>query len=443
VKIASAMPTPTRDQAGTTILKADADGREILAPLFYRIRSGVIQVAGFLGDPAQHAASVLAPAASRVAQSRFGEAGDRLAGWRVITPGGDTAVRIGTYDAAAPAISVAFLRPRFRADSSAAGLSFVTSTSPYAATSRNAAPDTATVIPRRPDPVTDPYRLVVQVDPAAVGEYLYGTGRAPTFAVAILLAVTISLAVGTLALARRFVRHVEEREAFATAVAHDLRTPLTQILLYGESLQLDRPAVRTREEAARVIVRETRRLIHLVENALHFVRGGRARPALRMQRLELGDAVAEIVSGLSPILERAGVGAKLLRPDAVYAVVDRDALTQTLTNLIDNAVRFGPRGQTISVSLHVEGTRALIDVDDEGSGIPPAMHAEIFRPFVRAGQSQGTGIGLAVSRQLVELMDGELTVSVAPSGGARFRIAIALAAAPQDVAPVRQTQLVS
>jgi signal transduction histidine kinase len=443
VKIASAMPTPTRDQAGTTILKADADGREILAPLFYRIRGGVIQVAGFLGDPAQHAASVLAPAASRVAHSRFGEAGDRLAGWRVITPGGDTAVRIGEYDAAAPAFSVAFLRPRFRADSSAAGLSFVTSVSPYAATSRNAVSDTATAIPRRPDPVNDPYRLVVQVDPAAVGEYLYGTGRAPTFAVAILLAVTISLAVGTLALARRFVRHVEEREAFATAVAHDLRTPLTQILLYGESLQLDRPAVRTREEAARVIVRETRRLIHLVENALHFVRGGRARPALRMQRLELGEAIAEIMSGLSPIFERAGVSTELSRPDAVYAVADRDALTQTLTNLLDNAVRFGPRGQTISVSLHVEGMRALIDVDDEGPGVPAAMHAEIFRPFVRAGQSQGTGIGLAVSRQLVELMDGELTVSAAPSGGARFRIAIALAAAPQDVAPVRQTQLVS
>jgi signal transduction histidine kinase len=201
--------------------------------------------------------------------------------------------------------------------------------------------------------------------------------------------------------------------------------------------------VRTRDEAARVIVRETRRLIHLVENALHFVRGGRARPALRTERLELGEAVAEIMSGLAPIVERAGVGARLSRPDAVYAVVDRDALTQTLTNLLDNAVRFGPRVQTISVSLHVEGMRVLIDVDDEGPGIPPAMRAEIFRPFVRAGQSQGTGIGLAVSRQLVELMDGELTVGAAPSGGARFRIAISLAAAPKEVAPVQQAQLVS
>lgn len=427
-KLIKSMPASSVDQAGTFILKADDDGRELLALTSYRLRNGVAEAAGFLTDPAEFVAIIMRPAAWGATERRFGEAGAKLVGWRVIRPGGDTSVTIGAFDASAPALSVAFFRPRFRADSSAEGDSFV---APLISENHVASAALANTDTTPPDPRTAPYRLIVQIDPAALGEVLYGTRRGPTLPILILLVVTLVLTAATLLLARRFLSHVREREAFATAVAHDLRTPLTQILLYGESLQLNRPAIRAREEAARVIVRETRRLIHLVENALQFVRGERARPSLHLRPLDLGRVVRETLEGLGPILDRAGVQSHLVVPGDVWVHGDRDALAQVITNIVDNAVRFGPRGQTLQIALHTEQNRALLTCDDQGPGIPPAMRQEVFKPFVREGNSQGSGIGLAVSRQLIELMDGTLEVmdAPAPHGGARFIITLTRALA--------------
>jgi signal transduction histidine kinase len=316
--------------------------------------------------------------------------------------------------------SIAFLRFRFRTTDIDSTTSFVASTDDPRAR-------VAAASPQRLDPRTNPYRLVVQVNPSRVGELMYGSRRGLAWTMLALLVITISLAVATLFIARRVVSHMQEREAFATAVAHDLRTPLTQILLYAETLTLDRPAVRTKEEAARVIVRETRRLVHLVENALQFVRLGRARPSLAVAPLDLGAAISESIDALRPLLERADVHVTLEVDDAVIAAADPTALAQVLTNLIDNAMRFGPSGQTITITARRQGDRAIVTVDDEGPGIPERMREEVFKPFVRAGKSPGSGIGLSVSRQLAESMGGMLTASEAPGRGSRLTLALPLA----------------
>jgi signal transduction histidine kinase len=260
------------------------------------------------------------------------------------------------------------------------------------------------------------------VHPDRLAASLYGPLVLPRIQIGVLLALALVLSGGTIALARRFVRHVQEREAFASAVAHDLRTPLTQILLFGESLQLDRPAVQTREEAARVIVRETRRLIHMVENALQFVPGGRARPTLQIEPLELGPFVRETAAAMAPVLSRAGMEVLVQGSGSATVAADRNAVAQILTNLLENAVRFGPAGQTITVTLFEHDGYAVLQVDDQGPGIAAAEREAVFKPFVRAGKSAGIGIGLAVSRQLAELLNGSLVATIAPGGGARLEL---------------------
>lgn len=417
-RIVVAKPRGDTDAVGAFILKVDASGHEVFAPIAYAVRNRRIDAIGYLGDATVYAEEVMRPVIRTVRATRFGEAGTQIDAWRVIRPGGDTVLSIGDFDAEAPRVTLDFFRPRVQVNNGV-GLSFL---------APPVEPPPLGVDSLPPDPSTTPFRIVVQVDPSAVGEFLYGSRQGPTLAVLILLAVSLVLTWATLQLARRFVHHVREREAFATAVAHDLRTPLTQILLYGESLQLDRPAVRSREEAARIIVRETRRLIHLVENALHFVRGERARPSLRLEPVDIEAVVSESINALQPVLDRSGVSVAL-QLEPVTVLGDRNAIVQVLTNLVDNAVRFGPPNQTIVVRLHREGSRAVLDIDDGGPGIPEHLREVVFRPFVRAGVSQGTGIGLAVSRQLAELMDGTLTAHSAPSGGARLRLTIACAPA--------------
>lgn len=417
-RIVVAKPRGDTDAVGSFILKVDAAGNEIFAPVAYVVRNRRIDAIGYLGDATVYAEEIMRPVLTTVQSTRFGEAATQIAAWRIIRPGGDTVLRVGELDAEAARVTLDFFRPRVQVNNGV-GLSFL---------APPVEPPPLSVASLPPDPSNTPFRVVVQVDPSAVGEFLYGSSRGPAVAVIVLLTVSLVLTWATLQLARRFVHHVREREAFATAVAHDLRTPLTQILLYGESLQLDRPAVRSREEAARIIVRETRRLIHLVENALHFVRGERARPSLRLEPVDIEAVVTETINALQPVLDRSGVSVAL-QLEPVTVLGDRNAIVQVLTNLVDNAVRFGPPNQTIVIRLHREGARAVLAIDDGGPGIPEHLREVIFRPFVRAGVSQGTGIGLAVSRQLAELMDGTLTAHSAPSGGARLRLTIACAPA--------------
>ncbi len=401
------------------LLKGRLGGREIIAPMLRVLRGDVSMAAGYIGSPRGHADSVLAPVARAVQSLRFGDAGPEIVAWRVVSPAGKVVLREGRHSERGIGVSVAFLRPRFATDTAGGGGPRLLEL----ARSPSLPSGQTDLVDISQDPAAHPIRLHVRVDPAALGRVLYGTSRGPIVPFVVLVTISMLLTGATVALARRLVRTAREREAFATAVAHDLRTPLTQILLYAESLQLDRPAVRAQREAPRVIVREARRLIHLVENALHFVRGGRARPTLDLAPMRLGPVVEETVAGLAPVFERAGMGVRTVVASDPEVVADRAAVTRVLTNLLDNAVRFGPRGQTVTIGLRDEGDGAVrLEVSDEGPGIPPASATEVVKPFVAGATSPGTGIGLAVSKQLIELMDGTLRIETAPTGGARIAV---------------------
>ena len=242
-----------------------------------------------------------------------------------------------------------------------------------------------------------------------------------------LLALTAGLAVIAVIQLRREHDIARLRADFTSSVSHELRTPLAQILLFGETLQLGR--VRSDDDrrlAVETIVQEARRLMRMVDNVLHFARTAEGRMRLEPAPTDLGPLAESIVATFAPLLAAEGGSSVVIDVrEPVTAVVDAGAFRQILLNLLDNARKFGPPGQTVRVTVDRCDGRARVMIDDEGPGIPVADRDRIWRPYVRlrrarnAGQ-EGSGIGLAVVRELAELHRGTVHVDDAPHGGARL-----------------------
>ena len=242
----------------------------------------------------------------------------------------------------------------------------------------------------------------------------------------VLLLLTIGLGTAALYQLRRERQLARLRDDFVSGVSHELRTPLAQVRMFAELLESGR--LRTEEEHDRsisVINREARRLTQLVENILQFSRSGRATVDLKIESLEVEATLQEVLEAFRPLaLARNNVLDSNVEP-GLKIRADRDAVSQILLNLLDNAVKYGPEGQTVRISATRESDMLRISVEDEGSGIPQHERRRIWEPYQRLQRDPqqpvaGTGIGLAVVRELVELHDGSAWVEAAVDGGARF-----------------------
>jgi signal transduction histidine kinase len=266
----------------------------------------------------------------------------------------------------------------------------------------------------------------VEIDPAAAAALVIGglpQSRLPQLLALVGLAAAL---LGATFVQVRRERELERlRAEFVASASHELRTPLAQLRLFAETLRLGR--IRSepeRQHALEVIDRESRRLAHLVENLLQFSRSGRAVPAgPEPPPHELGALVLEVVESFRPVAEAAGARIRTKVAPPVFARVDPDAWRQVLLNLLDNAVKYGPPGQEVSVTLQAREGRVRLAVEDEGPGIPPAERERVFSRFERlprekASTVTGTGLGLAVVRELVSGFGGRAFVEGGRGGGA-------------------------
>lgn len=266
------------------------------------------------------------------------------------------------------------------------------------------------------------------VDPAAAGTLVIGglpRSRLP-FLIG-LLALTTGLILTAVLQLRRERALTQLRSDFVSRVSHELRTPLTQIRMFAETLLLDR--VRSEEERQRsleIIDRESRRLTNLVENVLRFSRGERGQDRVEPQLQDVVPLARQLLADFEPLVGgRARVVATL--PESAIANVDEDALRRILLNLLDNALKYGPEGQEIRLSVVNGGPWVRFAVEDQGPGIPARERERIWERFYRlprdrASAVAGTGIGLAVVRDLTRLQGGDACVEESPGGGARFLV---------------------
>jgi signal transduction histidine kinase len=255
--------------------------------------------------------------------------------------------------------------------------------------------------------------------------------RAPESRLPLLLAVFgLTLALFGIAVVqlRRQQELVRLRDDFVSGVSHELRTPLAQIRLFADLLESGRlgdPAQRAR--SVRIINEESRRLTYLVENILHFSRAQRAASRLSPTPVDVGALVREVVDGFAPLAHHVEFATRV--EPGVVARMDHDAFRQVLLNLLDNAAKYAPRGSVVQVGMAVVGFDLRIWVRDGGPGVPREDRARIWEPYRRLDREAdaavgGSGIGLAVVKDVVALHGGRVWVDDAPGGGARFVVQI-------------------
>ena len=249
------------------------------------------------------------------------------------------------------------------------------------------------------------------------------------------LALSVALAAIGVAQLRRESELARLRSDFIASVSHELRTPLAQVRMFAETLLLGR--VRSDDERLRslqIVDQEARRLTHLVENILQFSRAEREVIRLAPVPMELASQVREAVEAFGPVARARHVLVQTALDNDIVSAVDPAALRQILLNLLDNAVKYGPIGQTVTITLKRSGHHARILVDDQGPGIPLEHRDRVWEPYQRldsavAAAVAGSGIGLSVVAQLVSLHNGRAWVESAPGKGARFVVEIPLATA--------------
>lgn len=226
----------------------------------------------------------------------------------------------------------------------------------------------------------------------------------------------------------------ELRAALLSSASHDLRTPLASIKasassLLEEDVQWDDEA---RRSFATSIVREADRLNRLVANLLDMSRieGGALKPEKEWYPVD--ELIHDVLGRMQPLLQGRVVRTDL--PDDLPPVkLDYLQIDQVLTNLIENAVRYTPQDSPLDIEARLEGDEMVISVADRGPGIPPADLERVFDKFYRVMETQtkatrtsGSGLGLAVSRGLVEAHGGRIRAENREGGGAVFRFTLPL-----------------
>jgi signal transduction histidine kinase len=260
-----------------------------------------------------------------------------------------------------------------------------------------------------------------------------------TAAFGVLLVVIVAGLVVTYRLVRRETEMARLKSDFVANVSHDLKTPLSVIRMFGETLEMDR----VRDEAARreyyrVITRESERLSRLIDNVLDFSRieGGRRRYERVPTAVE--PLVRDVVEAFAYPLAQQGFKVEVhVAPDLPEVPLDAEAVGQALANLVDNAIKYSADRKSLSVEGALEGDMLAIAVADEGIGIPPEEQRRIFEKFYRVGRSEtqgrrGSGVGLALVRHVAEAHGGRVTVESRPGAGSRFTLWIPLDANRAD-----------
>jgi two-component system, OmpR family, sensor histidine kinase CiaH len=266
----------------------------------------------------------------------------------------------------------------------------------------------------------------------------------------LVLAITAVGAVGlvgaaliTLLVTGRALRPVrdgfEAQRRFVADASHELRTPAALIRANAEVLERESLVTDEGREFVADIVAEADRLGLLVGDLLQLAAWDETKLAVAITTVDATALAADTVRGATALAAERGVSLAHEAAAAVFARADRDRLVQLLLILVDNAVDHSPKGTTVTVRVRRSGAQAILEVEDQGPGIPAEARERIFEPFTRLHGttrhgSGGTGLGLAIARRIAEAMTGTIAVDSPEGAGARFVVALPAADGPAATA---------
>jgi len=215
---------------------------------------------------------------------------------------------------------------------------------------------------------------------------------------------------------------------FTADASHELRTPLAVIRSIGEMGLRDTRAPAEYKEAIGSMLEEVDRLTRLVDTLLRLSRGDAGTIRLSLDILDLGDLARDVAASLGILAEERQQQLEVAAEANVRVSADRVVLRDAITNVVHNAITYGPAGSTIAMRVEADDVEAALSVADEGPGIPAEHRERIFDRFYRIDEgrsraSGGAGLGLAIARWAVEANGGR--ISLASSGtGSVFRITL-------------------
>ena len=222
----------------------------------------------------------------------------------------------------------------------------------------------------------------------------------------------------------RLAKAMKERESFVASASHDIRTPLSalqgQIDVFLTEPSLDSNA----KESLRRMQKEVRRLIRLANNLLLNAQL-ESKPKFIHRQVNLRGLLEEIVGELAALAQ--GLDLTLLASDDVVVSGDYDLLKQMIMNVVDNALKYTPKGGQVELALRQEDGWAVMEVSDSGMGIPQEHLPHVMEPFYRVNASKrspeaGAGLGLAIVKQIVELHDGQIEIHSQEGIGTRVKV---------------------
>ncbi len=238
--------------------------------------------------------------------------------------------------------------------------------------------------------------------------------------------------------AREAERANEAKSEFLSRMSHELRTPLNAILGFAELLELGSLSTE-QQESVGLILEAGRHLLELINESLDMARIEAGRLAISLEPVPVRGLVQETLDLIRPLAAKAKVQltAEASGTSDRHILADRQRIKQVLLNLLSNAVKYNRVGGTVVLSCEVtaEG-RLRINVSDTGPGIPPEQMAHLFTPFERLGADragvEGTGLGLVLTKRLVEAMGGRLGVESHVDQGSTFWVDLALTESPVE-----------
>jgi signal transduction histidine kinase len=231
---------------------------------------------------------------------------------------------------------------------------------------------------------------------------------------------------------RREVRLRRQQENFLSAVTHELKSPLTSIGLFAETLRRSELPVERRVEILEKIGKDVRRLETLMNNLLDASRAveGRFRPEI--ESLDLGQRVRELTERMRSELDEGEVRVEFSGTSDAIVAADRRYLETIVRNLLQNAAKYGGKGTVIRVRTGRNGRSGILEVSDNGPGLLDEDQERVFGRFYRVGDEMvrrvpGSGLGLYLSREMARALGGTITAESPGLGrGTTFRVALPL-----------------
>ncbi|MEG0883686.1 MAG: ATP-binding protein, partial [Janthinobacterium sp.] len=251
--------------------------------------------------------------------------------------------------------------------------------------------------------------------------------------------VQLEMTNGELAMAMEEARSANyAKSAFLSSMSHELRTPLNAILGFAQILSSDRlpSTLAQKKEFAGHILKSGRHLLTLINEILDLAKVESGTVSLSLEPVALDAILQECRDMIAPLASQRGIRMHFPRcGKAFYVHADRTRVKQVMVNLLSNAIKYNQGGGAVTVECSRHGERVRVSVRDSGAGLDALQLAQLFQPFNRRGQEnsteEGTGIGLVVTKQLVELMGGTIGVDSTVGVGTTFWVEFKASRAPE------------